>query len=373
MPIMRKDVKLGLAVGGVLLAVLVVYVLVVPGNNTNQVGATLENLDGSESQATSGDTAGAAPNAVASSGNGGAAEGATGGASTDTRQAAGNGSRSPDAGTGAGATGANSSANTGEKATAGGGWNWDALVNGTEKVPSLAAGTDVVTNTALAANGGSVGNGATAGNGTSAAHGGTTGAGSSGVLGDGNDATAVPNTAGDLPANATATGSSSSARQNVLAGGAQAHTNAPTTPSATGARTHVVKAGDTFSKISLAAYGTSKHYAQIEHANPGIDPTRLKLGQTINLPAIDAKPAGSASASAAGATATIDPRSEYKVQPNDSLYTISLRLYGKADRVEKIYELNKAAIGDDMARVKVGMVLKLPEPPTQTTAAASSR
>ena len=39
MPIMRKDVKLGLAVGGVLLAVLVVYALVVPGNNGNQPGA----------------------------------------------------------------------------------------------------------------------------------------------------------------------------------------------------------------------------------------------------------------------------------------------------------------------------------------------
>src|SRR5688500_11619548 len=32
MPIMRSDVKLGLAIGGVLLAVLIVYVLVVPGS-----------------------------------------------------------------------------------------------------------------------------------------------------------------------------------------------------------------------------------------------------------------------------------------------------------------------------------------------------
>src|SRR4051794_11520485 len=33
MPIMRKDVKLGFAIGGVLLAVLIVYVLVVPGSD----------------------------------------------------------------------------------------------------------------------------------------------------------------------------------------------------------------------------------------------------------------------------------------------------------------------------------------------------
>ena len=31
MPIMRKDVKLGFVIGGILLAVLIVYVLVVPG------------------------------------------------------------------------------------------------------------------------------------------------------------------------------------------------------------------------------------------------------------------------------------------------------------------------------------------------------
>ena len=42
---MRKDVKLGLAVGGVLLAVLVVYALVVPGNSGNQPGAEVAQGD----------------------------------------------------------------------------------------------------------------------------------------------------------------------------------------------------------------------------------------------------------------------------------------------------------------------------------------
>jgi hypothetical protein len=39
--------------------------------------------------------------------------------------------------------------------------------------------------------------------------------------------------------------------------------------------------------------------------------------------------------------------------------------------VDKIYEKNKATIGDDMARLKVGMVLELPEAPTQSTIAAT--
>src|SRR5688500_16408940 len=41
---MRNDVKLGLAVGGILLAVLIVYVLVVPGSQ--QPGADLATTDG---------------------------------------------------------------------------------------------------------------------------------------------------------------------------------------------------------------------------------------------------------------------------------------------------------------------------------------
>jgi hypothetical protein len=41
MPIMRKDVKLGLAVGGVLLAVLVVYALVVPATTATSRARTL--------------------------------------------------------------------------------------------------------------------------------------------------------------------------------------------------------------------------------------------------------------------------------------------------------------------------------------------
>jgi nucleoid-associated protein YgaU len=404
MPIMRKDVKLGLAVGGVLLAVLVVYVLVVPGNNANQVGATLENLDGSETQAgdaaagesvAHGETttppadstgasaqdqqatgAGATADAGGANGASGAGTGAGGAGAGETSAAAGG------AGTGSGNTGASAKDN----ATAGGGWNWDALVNGTEKLPSMGAATDVSTNNANFTNAGgnqagdgAAGNGGNLptnipANGTSTA-GGTAGqnGAAGGSLAQGGTApggadvlsSGTPGAAGQSPSRQTTLAEATSPRR-------QDGAPAPTVATDSSARTHVVKVGDTYSKISLAVYGTSKHYADIELANPGVDPTRLKPGTTINLPAVAAKqPSGTPAVS--GAAATIDPQKEYKVQPNDSLYTISLRLYGKADRMEKIYELNKSAIGDDMARLKLGMVLKLPEPPTQTTAAAQAR
>ena len=412
---MRKDVKLGLAVGGVLLAVLVVYVLVVPGSNSNQAGAILENLDGSEAQtggAEGGDSVAQGETTAAGDSTGASApdqQAKTGGATADAGGASGASGAVADAGgasagdTSAGANGAAGGANTGatakDNATAGGGWNWDALVNGTEKLPSMGAATDVSTNstsnTSFANGGGGQPASGAAGNagnlstntpsGTSTARGtaGQTGtAGGSvaqgGTAPQGGGADVLSNGTGGGTADGTAGGAGQSpSRQTTLAESTTPRTQdgAParmTIASDSATRTHVVKVGDTYSKISLAVYGTSKHYADIELANPGVDPTRLKPGTTINLPAVAAKQP-TATPAANGAAATIDPQKEYKVQPNDSLYTISLRLYGKADRMEKIYELNKSAIGDDRARLKLGMVLKLPEPPTQTTAAAQAR
>ena len=397
---MRKDVKLGLAVGGVLLAVLVVYVLVVPGNNANQVGATLENLDGSEAhtggaaadslaqgEAQPADAAGARAHDQQAKSNGatadaGGASGATasgaGATGAGTVGAAGAGSAAGGAAADAGTGGANTGATAKDSATAGGGWNWDALVNGTEKLPSLGAATDVSTRSTSFANGGQItARGAAASN-HARANEVATGNGVPSPTGTSTDNGATPQGGGasdTLPKNAAL---QSPGRTGSLAGGGgggqtPAHDAqpAPLTTTNDAARTHVVKSGDTYSKISLAVYGTSKHYADIEVANPGVDPTRLKPGMTINIPTIAKHP--TATPAVNSGAAIVDPQKEYKVQPNDSLYTISLRLYGNADRMEKIYELNKAAIGDDMARLKLGMVLKLPEAPTQTTAAAQAR
>jgi nucleoid-associated protein YgaU len=398
-----------LAVGGVLLAVLVVYVLIVPGNgNANQVGAKLEGADTEQTAGAagigdaSGDTgataarSGSAENDVtASRTNGGndtqdqQPNAKAGGNAADTGASANTGPT----GEAAGSAGANTGATTNDRQrgeTAGGGWNWDALVNGTEKLPSLGAATDVPANNNLLTTPGGTSDSPTliargpssdantiAGNATS------TNPPANATAADANTAAGNAN-AGNTNANAGHVNASDSSPRD-LTSITNGTTEAPTTgvrqtpangqtPAAVASATpgkHVVKAGDTYSKISLAVYGTSKHYADIEHANPGIDPTRLKPGMTINLPTIEARPA--AARIAPQQEQALDPRTQYKVQPNDSLYTISLRLYGKADRVDKIYELNKAAIGDDMARVKAGMVLKLPEPPTQSSVATTGR
>src|SRR5262249_20846810 len=115
--------------------------------------------------------------------------------------------------------------------------------------------------------------------------------------------------------------------------------------STAGSHTHRIQPGETLSSISTAAYGSPSFYPAIVKANPGIDPQRLKVGQTINLPDASAiKPSASdathASAhipaagtvgtagTAASAAPTIDSTTEYRVQPGDSLHKIALKLYG---------------------------------------------
>jgi nucleoid-associated protein YgaU len=68
---------------------------------------------------------------------------------------------------------------------------------------------------------------------------------------------------------------------------------------------------------------------------------------------------------------SIDSTKEYRVAPGDSLHKIAMKLSGKAAKADDLYELNKDKIGDDSSRVKVGMVLKLPEAPTATSAQSS--
>lgn len=162
-----------------------------------------------------------------------------------------------------------------------------------------------------------------------------------------------------------------------------------TQPVAAGLRTHRIQPGESFYTISRAVYGDSKYFNQIAAANPNVNPSRLKVGMVITLPSIkDNRPASSADTSAtsdgtSGATAAsgrphtarqaeIDPTKEYRVQTGDTLERISRKLYGKSTEWEKIYEANKSAIGSDPARLKLDMILKLPEAPVASTESHAS-
>jgi nucleoid-associated protein YgaU len=163
----------------------------------------------------------------------------------------------------------------------------------------------------------------------------------------------------------TATAANPPVDADKSASGLVAENAAPTTtqPSASAERTHVVQPGEMLTSIAAAAYGDSRKWKQIADANPNVDPDRMKPGTKLVIPVLAAYTQPGSHQTAAS-TAAIDTRTQYRVQPNDSLYRISLKLYGKADHVDQLYSDNKDVIGADPRRLKLDMILKLSDPPT---------
>lgn len=133
-------------------------------------------------------------------------------------------------------------------------------------------------------------------------------------------------------------------------------------------RTHVVAQGETFVSIARAVYGDGRYYQSLIDANPSIDPDKLKPGMTIQLPPdSQVKQSRSKSAKSSGSASSPSLTSDgktYTVQNGDSLYKIAKKLYGNGQKSDDLYEANKQTIGPDSTRLRVGMVLTLPEAPT---------
>jgi nucleoid-associated protein YgaU len=128
-------------------------------------------------------------------------------------------------------------------------------------------------------------------------------------------------------------------------------------------RPYTIKEGDTFVSIARTAYGNSKYFHQIEQANPEINPSRMRPGQQIILPelTVEERAAPPGGPFAGSDNRPIKPGLEYRVDTGDSLYRISMKLYGTPNMMDALYEANKAAIGPSPERLRFGMILKLPK------------
>lgn len=154
---------------------------------------------------------------------------------------------------------------------------------------------------------------------------------------------------------------------------------APDSPATATPRSYTVKSGDTLSSISRLLYGDARRYKQLLKANPKINPNRLRPGTVLTIPDKSQFQRDSATASASNAPgessaghssaksapAPINSATEYRVQSGDNLYRISMKLYHTPNKMDLIYQFNKQLIGPDSARLKLNMVLKLPEPATR--------
>lgn len=336
---LRKDVKIGLSIGGVLLAVLIVYGIV-GSHNKHHLNTVVLDKSGSKTAEPAGGTGSDIPPPVKT-------DDKTADAGSASHKVTGSTDGSSPSGPVAGAQSPGDSDTPPTSTDDKKGTNWAILLSDDKagevarsQTPPLAASD---THTA-------------ADSGSSTDHGAAT------------------------PPAAPGNTEIASAGTSSTPGGttpAPADPVPPATQPTSGLRTHTVQKGETFSSISKAFYGNARYYGKIAAANPTVNANRLRPGTVINLPDIAsaksepassshdaAKPKSSDSASAS--SGTVDSRTQYRIAAGDSLYKISIRLYGSPEEVDHLYDLNKAEIGPDRAKLKLGMILKLPAAPTAT-------
>ncbi|MBI1302516.1 MAG: LysM peptidoglycan-binding domain-containing protein [Phycisphaera sp.] len=152
----------------------------------------------------------------------------------------------------------------------------------------------------------------------------------------------------------------------------------PTTVGSTGGASsteqiHVVASGDTMSGIAKRYLGKESAWNAIAKANPNVDPTAMKVGTRLRIPAADGTSSAAGTGSTAGSTASnsasgsssspssASSGSSHTVAAGDTLSSISRKHYGDGKYWEKIYEANKSSIGSDPARLRVGQRLTLPK------------
>lgn len=151
----------------------------------------------------------------------------------------------------------------------------------------------------------------------------------------------------------------------------------PASPRPSGPRrTHVVQAGETLIQIAEDYFKDASRWRAIKAANPGVDETKLSVGQQLVIPQASEleellktnnKPAANAPrvppttqpATASGARPPASDRATYVVGKGDTLIKIARDVLGDQSRWREIYELNKDKLSapDDL---QTGVELKLP-------------
>lgn len=132
------------------------------------------------------------------------------------------------------------------------------------------------------------------------------------------------------------------------------------TPAVSAQRTHVVRSGETLTSISKLYYGTGNKWSRIHEANRSLIPNkdRLKVGMKLTIPGVAGESVPEATVSNRNAAASGTQR--HTVRRGESLRSIAKRYYGTEGGWKRIHKANRARIGDDPRKLKIGVVLVVP-------------
>jgi nucleoid-associated protein YgaU len=125
--------------------------------------------------------------------------------------------------------------------------------------------------------------------------------------------------------------------------------------------TYTVKEGDSIASIWRTVSGSERGWEKLLAANPGVDPSRLKIGQVLKVPDHAASAASETRVASAPAPSRAggSPGS-YTVQSGDTLSRIAGKTLGDSKRWKEIYEANRDSLGNDPGALEVGQVLRIP-------------
>ena len=135
-----------------------------------------------------------------------------------------------------------------------------------------------------------------------------------------------------------------------------------TQTAAAAAKSYTIREGDTFAAIAKTEYGKRSLGEQLAKFN-GLNPSKLKVGATIKLPAItELDPTATAVAAndpAPGAPTASSKYRMYKVREGDNLYRIAERELGAAGRWQELQSVNSDLLkGSD--QLTPGTQIKIP-------------
>lgn len=131
--------------------------------------------------------------------------------------------------------------------------------------------------------------------------------------------------------------------------------------------THTIVSGDTLGSLAKKYLGKESRWPEIAQLNPNLDPTNLKIGQVVKLPAT-----ATHSSSSTYSSNPLDPPSEismpsnaqsHTVREGDTFWTIAEQYYGSGAHWQSIYRANRQVVGANPDRLSTGMKLIIPPKP----------